>query len=235
MHRSGTSLVARLFFEAGADMGDPNTFYRPDKWNPDGYYEQPDIHAINMPLIHGPWGRLAYLRPPSAHTILRRARLTADQIRQTATKYQQTIIKETRFCLTLPAWLEHGARVDAVLICLRDPIQVAQSLRRRNKIPLALGFKLWKLHHQRLMDSCDNIPLRLIYYRNLLDRQTFAAEMRPAFHLFEMEVSDHRLETLHRQVVHPEMNHGLSAEVAYPQPVGDFWRSLLVRHSAQLP
>ena len=54
MHRSGTSLVARLAFELGADFGDPETFYRPDRWNPDGYFEQIDIHAINMPLINGP-------------------------------------------------------------------------------------------------------------------------------------------------------------------------------------
>ncbi len=56
MHRSGTSLVARLFFEGGANMGNPLEFYRSDKWNTDGYFEQPDIHSINMPLINGPGG-----------------------------------------------------------------------------------------------------------------------------------------------------------------------------------
>ena len=65
MHRSGTSLVARLFYEFGADMGTPEYFYRPDKWNPEGYFEQPDIHAINMPLINGPWWKLAYFWLPS--------------------------------------------------------------------------------------------------------------------------------------------------------------------------
>ena len=72
MHRSGTSLVARLFFEAGEDLGDPANFYRPDRWNPDGYFEQPDIHAINMPLVHGIWGRLSYFAPPSTHAVLKR-------------------------------------------------------------------------------------------------------------------------------------------------------------------
>ena len=36
MHRSGTSLVAQIAHRAGAEMGDPETFYRPDRWNPDG-------------------------------------------------------------------------------------------------------------------------------------------------------------------------------------------------------
>ena len=64
MHRSGTSLVAQLFFEAGADMGNPSTFYPTDKWNSDGYFEQTDILAINQPLINGFLGRFSYFWLP---------------------------------------------------------------------------------------------------------------------------------------------------------------------------
>jgi hypothetical protein len=122
MHRSGTSLIAQLFYRAGADMGDPDTFYRPDRWNPEGYFEQPTIHAINMPLINGMWGKLAYFRLPSTETILRRAERREEQIKNTASQYEGKVIKETRFCLTLPAWLKYGATVNKVLICLREPI-----------------------------------------------------------------------------------------------------------------
>ena len=38
MHRSGTSLVAQIFFEVGMDFGDPENFYPADRWNPDGYF-----------------------------------------------------------------------------------------------------------------------------------------------------------------------------------------------------
>lgn len=79
-------------------MGDPATFYRPDKWNPEGYYEQPDIHAINMPLINGPWWKFAYYRLPLTDTILRRAVRFEEQIRKTAEAYRRRVVKETRYC-----------------------------------------------------------------------------------------------------------------------------------------
>lgn len=74
MHRSGTSIVAQLFYEAGSDMGNHETFYKPDKWNPDGYFEQTDIHSVNMPIVNGPWGKLSYFFLPSNDTIIVRSK-----------------------------------------------------------------------------------------------------------------------------------------------------------------
>ena len=59
------------FMEAGADLGDPETFYPSDRWNRDGYCEQSEILAVNMPLVSGPWGKLAFLKLPSTETILK--------------------------------------------------------------------------------------------------------------------------------------------------------------------
>ncbi len=94
MHRSGTSLVAKLFFEAKADMGDANKFYNADKWNVEGYYEQPDIQAINMPLINGPWWKFAYFKLPSTDVIIRRVDTLSNQISDTAKLYNKKIVKE---------------------------------------------------------------------------------------------------------------------------------------------
>ncbi len=55
MHRSASSLVSRLFFEAGADFGPTETMYDANKWNPDGYYEQVDFHTVNIPIVNGPF------------------------------------------------------------------------------------------------------------------------------------------------------------------------------------
>ncbi len=130
MHRSGTSLMARLAMEAGGDLGDPNTFYSGDKWNPDGYFEQVDIHKVNMPLINGPWGKFAYFKLPSTETILSRSEKLASLIAEYGKKYEGKVIKETRFCLTLPAWQKHGANIEKVLVCLRHPSEVAGSIKK---------------------------------------------------------------------------------------------------------
>lgn len=233
MHRSGTSLVARLFHEAGADMGDPETFYRPDQWNPDGYFEQPDIHAINMPLINGPWGKLAYFRPPSTATIMRRAARRTEQIRATAAKYQDKVVKETRFCLTLPAWTAAGARVTGILVCLRDPIQVARSLQKRNRISIARGLELWRLHNARLLEHATDIPLWFVYYRDILDPQHSAGEVTAAFRFFQSSLPPDEIERIRRLVVKPGMNHHATTTYPYPAPVAKLWEELLPRHAAQ--
>lgn len=232
MHRSGTSLVARLFCESGADMGDPAHFYRPDRWNPEGYYEQPEIHAVNMPLINGPWGRLAYLRLPTTNTILRRAARRRDQIRETAAKYDGKIVKETRFCLTLPAWLACGARVEKILVCLRDPIAAVESIRKRNAISLRRAYSLWLVHHQRLFDSVGDISLWFIYYGNLLDEKKFGGEIVPALRFFGTDVRP-ELESLRSRTVRTHMDHSPDNAVTYPPQIECVWRKLLDRHTDQ--
>jgi len=116
MHRSGTSLVAKILFEAGADFGSPESFYPKDKWNTEGYFEQPDIHRINMPLIHGRLGKYAYFKLPSTATILRRAERLSTKIAEAIRTYRKKTVKETRFCLTLPAWIKYDAPVSHVII-----------------------------------------------------------------------------------------------------------------------
>jgi hypothetical protein len=233
MHRSGTSLVARLFYEAGADMGDPQTFYLPDRWNPDGYYEQPDIHAVNMPLINGPWGKLAYFKLPSSATIARRAARMADRIRRTAAAYQGKVVKETRFSLTLEAWRAHGLEVDAVVICLREPYSVARSLQRRNHIPMRLAYHLWRVHNERLLDFTRDLPRRIVAYHRILDPSTFAAEMKPALAICGLRPSDEQLESLREKCVKPSMNHASATGVDYPEPVQSLWNLLLDQHARQ--
>ncbi len=232
MHRSGTSLVARLFFEAGADMGDPDSFYRPDKWNPDGYFEQPDIHSINMPLVNGPFWKFSYFWLPSEESIMKRAARKSKLIHETALLYNDKIIKETRFCLTLPAWQKYGEKIDKIIVCLRDPEQVAQSLKRRNKITLSRAYSLWIEHNQRLLENTENMPLWFLYYGDLVHQNRFKKEMIPAFQFFEIEVQEEKLGKLASLIVTPKPISG-KIEPDYPEPVRRLWDTLLALHTKQ--
>ena len=225
--------MARLFYEAGADMGDPQTFYRPDRWNPEGYFEQPDIHAINMPLINGPWWKFAYYHLPSTQTILKRAEKRQDQIRETARAYDAKVIKETRFCLTLPAWLKYGATVDRILICLRDPIQVARSIQKRNITIIGHGYYLWRLHNMRILENAGDIPVWFINYRDLLDPDTQIGEITEAFRFMGYDFSEERIRELAQMCVKPSMNHNPEASVSYPPKIQSLWDTLLQRHADQ--
>lgn len=227
--------MARLFFEAGADMGNPDTFYRPDRWNPEGYYEQPDIHAINMPLIYGALWKFAYFHLPSTETIIRRAEKRRDQIQNTAKAYHGKVIKETRFCLTLPAWLECGAKVDRILICLRDPIQVARSIQKRNHTTLSHGYYMWRLHNDRILRHANtgNIPVWIVDYNRALDENTYLQEVGAAFRFFGFNLTNSDLTDLRNKAVRTQMNHNPEQVEAYPPKVRALWNKLRERHADQ--
>ncbi|NQU08194.1 MAG: hypothetical protein HQ583_06495 [Candidatus Abyssubacteria bacterium] len=214
-------------------MGDPEHFYRPDKWNPDGYLEQIEIHAINIPLVNGPWWKFAYFSLPSTKTIMKRAEKRADQIRQTGIRYKNRVVKEARFCLTLPAWLRYGPRIDGVLVCLREPIQAARSIQKRNFTTIKHALDLWYIHNTRLLENAEGIPTWFVYYNNVLNESLFLQEMKGAFHFFGYELADDELKALRKKCVKPEMNHFPEKPARYPHKIEALWEQLLRRHEAR--
>jgi hypothetical protein len=233
MHRSGTSLVAQMLFEAGADFGDPATIYPADKWNPEGYCEKIDIHAINMPLVHGHLWKLAYLRLPSESAILRRAETMAPRIAEIGERYRGRYVKDCRFCLTLPAWRRFGPAINKILLCIRDPLNVAESLWRRNKLPLSLGYALWRSHNKRLLEAAQDIPFWVVYYRNLIDPEHFTSEACGMLNFMDAPATESVLQRLRAKVVKPQLNHGTASAARYPQAIDSLWRELLDRHAGQ--
>lgn len=168
MHRSGTSLVTRICHLAGADLGNAEEFHPADRWNPDGYFEQSDILSVNLTLVNGRWGRLAYLRLPSDRTVRSRAVPLQDRMQTIIRKYEHRTVKENRFCLTLPAWLDLGLNLEKTLIVFRDPAAVARSLWRRNRLPPLLSYGLWEQHFSRLIKAVAGRPHRYLWYDGLV-------------------------------------------------------------------
>jgi hypothetical protein len=169
MHRSGTSLVAQIAYSAGANFGNPETFWPADSWNPAGYFEQKEIIKLNRKLINGSLGRLHYFFPPSEGLIRRRAEKCRPEITLLAGKYADNLVKENRFCLTISEWLDSGAMIDKILVVFRDPAKVAHSLRRRNKIPRAVSNMLWYEHLSRLERSAPEIPRNYLWYDSFVN------------------------------------------------------------------
>lgn len=233
MHRSGTSLMARLAMEAGGDLGNPDTFYSGDKWNPDGYFEQVDIHKVNMPLINGPWGKFAYFKLPSTETILSRSEKLAPLIQEYGKKYRGKIVKETRFSLTLPAWTKYGVEIEKLLICLRNPSEVASSIKKRNKTILRHGLELWYTHNKRIIDAAGDIPIWFVSYNNLLDENTSFNELKSALIFLDLNLSDEQIRQLKDQFIKTKMNHNSSIPCAYPKKIEQLWNILQEKHAKQ--
>ena len=169
MHRSGTSLVARVAHSLGANLGPENTFFPADRWNPDGYFEQRSIIELNSKLINGAFGRLSYFKLPSERAISLRGQKHSEEIRALIAQYDNLLVKENRFCLTLPVWMQQGLNLSAALMVFRDPNAVANSLWRRNRVPRRISMTLWYEHHRRMIEALAETPTASVWFDRLCD------------------------------------------------------------------
>ena len=161
MHRSGTSLMAMTLETLGVGFGDHRAFYAADQWNAKGYFERRDVMDLNSRMITGLdrtrskvaalLGQVRYLSEPGLDRILSRGPLFADEMRTISDETNDGAIKDPRLCLTWSAWAE-VVDVDAAVVCIRHPHEVADSLRRRQKIPMPIGLRFWRYHTRALRD-----------------------------------------------------------------------------------
>ena len=219
----------------GANLGDERTFYRPDRWNPEGYFEQPDIHRINMPLVNGIFWKFSYFLLPSTSTILRRGRRMSKLIRETYRKYDDILVKETRFCLTMPAWLAEEARFEKVIICLRHPYEIARSIQKRNHTLLSHGYYLFNEHNQRILQHVEQAGSKVwfVNYANLLDKEQVTHEMSAALDFMEVKYHPAVLNEFLDQAVRNPLNRKGARDVQLPRKTDLLWQELLQKHRSQ--
>ncbi len=157
MHRSGTSMITRILNICGLYIGPENKLMPPGGDNPKGFWESAEIMNINgriMSTYFGDWEnppKLPYLfwhdkKMDDIHRI----------IKNFVTTYTQHAkwwgMKDPRFCLTLPIW-HYWIKDPKILVCLRDPLSVADSLMRRDqKLTLDKCILLWSQYMRSLLD-----------------------------------------------------------------------------------
>ncbi len=234
MHRSGTSLIAKLLYEAGVDMGTPETFFKSDKWNAEGYYEQTEVFELNKKILHGFWGKLNYFFLPSEETINNRSKKYVKNIHDIVDKYVNKTVKDPRFCMTLNVWKNQNIDIDKIIFCVREPIQTALSLRKRNKIFIKLGLHLWFEHNKRLLESTRNIPTWIVFYNNIINESTFLKEAKGMFTFLGYELSDQQLFNLQTKCVKPKLNNNPDTCDSYPKKINTLLELIKNKHANQI-
>lgn len=153
MHRSGTSLVARLLHAAGMHLGDERDLIPAGRGNTDGHWENARFVAINDEILAafgGSWKSLAPL-PPNWHLDAK-----LDEFLERAAELLATFAgrepwgwKDPRNCLTLPFWRRLVPELKVVVV-LRNPLDVAHSLALRDGIDMREGVQIWAAHLSRI-------------------------------------------------------------------------------------
>lgn len=147
MHRSGTSLVAGILAEAGFDLG--RDLLPANEANPKGYFEDRECVVLNE-LILRSVGRCWFDTRPIGPKIREewRQRL-ASYLSQRLHGGGAIAVKDPRISRLLPFWADAFQEVGAkpqILVCIRNPSEVMNSLATRDKMPARLALALWWRH-----------------------------------------------------------------------------------------
>jgi hypothetical protein len=151
----------------GVYLGREEDMLQPGPENPEGFWEHKDLFVINDRILADSEG--AWDDPPG---FIQRSDKLTDATAQAArliTELRRSPVwgvKDPRFCLTYPIW---SAMVrPQVVLCLRNPLEVAQSLAKRNGFSIDKGLNLWRLYQRRLLESVDLTDCIVIHYETLL-------------------------------------------------------------------
>lgn len=170
MHRSGTSMVARILNLCGLDLGSPDQFMPPNTSNPLGYFEDQIIsYKINDALLShlgGSWNDPPDLEPgwehdPSLSEFARKARSYI----YTLSESTHWGWKDPRTTILLPFWKSLITDLRFV-ICIRRPLHVAESLNKRDEVSVSKGFSLWHQYVKAAILDTEGCPRIFTFYED---------------------------------------------------------------------
>ena len=171
MHRSGTSAVGAVLELLGLNWGKFGEGLPADEDNPKGYWERKDIVELNdflLEVCEGRWDKvskfsLAQLSSENRDKFHRKAKLILENFHDK----EPFFIKDPRLCLTLKEWVPLLSKPVGLLV-YRDPLQVAQSLAKRNSMPIPVGLALWQFYWHSVSSGLGRLPFFVIYHEELM-------------------------------------------------------------------
>ena len=171
MHRSGTSVAARLMNLLGIDLGAEEHLLGPRPDNPKGFWEYGPIVDLNEEIL----GRLGgnWREPPPLPPGWETAAEFADLRQRARDLVARTFAsadwgwKDPRTCLTLPFWKQILPPVHYV-ICMRSPAEVAASLEKREGFPIEKSIRLWQVYTGAAIEQTAGLPRHFLFYEDLI-------------------------------------------------------------------
>lgn len=159
-------MVTRLLHGCGLYLGPKDALMPPQADNPDGFWEHLGFVALNDELLNALGG--AWDLPPKPnenlfHDRLDPLRMKARLLIEGFDSAQLWGWKDPRNSLTLPFWedLLPGLKT---LIVVRNPLEVAYSMGKRNGTSYAFGLRLWEIYNRRLIEAASGRDHLVTHY-----------------------------------------------------------------------
>jgi len=177
-HRSGTSTITRALNLLGAWLGDEKDLMKPLPENPEGFWERLDIFYLQNRLLAklkrswdstAPlpenWHKAAEIRPLKDELVA--------LVKESFTDRPLWAWKDPRTCLLLPLWKdvlsELGIDLKVVFV-VRNPLDVARSLEKRNGFTTDKGLGIWFHHTIAALKDVEGLETLFLSYDRFLDK-----------------------------------------------------------------
>jgi hypothetical protein len=173
MHRSGTSVLARLLNLMGAYFGPEGASTGANPENPKGFWERRDVRMLNDYVLQSAgcdWNRVLGFDPGNLpDDLLAEFTKRASKLVLEMDAHRPWLLKEPRLCLLFPLWRK-VLDMPACIHIYRHPVEVAASLHARNGIPIAAGLALWERYVRSALAGSSGLPTILVSHRKLMQQ-----------------------------------------------------------------
>jgi GT2 family glycosyltransferase/glycosyltransferase involved in cell wall biosynthesis len=159
-------MVTRLLHTCGLDLGSELDLMPARADNPDGFWEHLRFVTINDEVLNKLGG--AWDLPPSPDGDFKDAQLEP-QRRKAQIQLERFAPsprwgwKDPRNCLTLRFWLDLVPELK-VLLVVRNPLEAAYSMRKRNGTSYSFALRLWEIYNSWLLAACPAEQLLVTHY-----------------------------------------------------------------------
>lgn len=171
MHRSGTSALTRVLNLMGASLGEGFEELGENEANPKGYWERTDFAVFDQELLEACGKDWYYLADIEKRLVevghQERRQQKARQMLAKLDQHSPWVVKDPRMSVLMPFWRPLLSR-PVVIITYRDPIEIAESLARRDRLPLDFGVALWFETVRRCLRDVAGLPLVWVGHQQLL-------------------------------------------------------------------
>ncbi len=174
MHRSGTSATTRILGALGLYLGAPEAMLPPAPDNPKGFWEHAKIVELDERILARLGGGAD--EPPAFPPGWEAVAELEDLRREARALVERDFAgvplwgwKDPRTCLTLPFWRQLLPPMRYVL-CLRNPLDVARSLERRNNYSIEKSVHLWLTYVQAPLAHTAGQPRLVLFFEDLMEQ-----------------------------------------------------------------
>ncbi|HWA01170.1 MAG TPA: glycoside hydrolase family 99-like domain-containing protein [Caulobacterales bacterium] len=173
MHRSGTSALTRTLALCGMDLPRSPVGTRAD--NPDGFWESAAVVHCNDQILaerRSRWDDVWASHPARIGQFSRDEIAAAKAALEHEFSFtRMAVLKDPRISVLFPLWRAAAAELDLdtrLVIAVRNPLEVTNSLLRRDAFPPLKGALLWLSHVIALERASRGVPRVFVAYDDLL-------------------------------------------------------------------